>query len=62
MKKSSNIKSIHVNEEISKKAAAVDLELKDIDLKEIIRMDFKTSCLKSGCLQCNRQWPRKWRH
>jgi hypothetical protein len=38
MKKSSNIKSIHVNEEISKKAAAVDLELKDIDLKEIIRM------------------------
>lgn len=50
MKKSSNIKSIHVNEEISKKAAAVDLELKDIDLKEIIRMGLQDFMFEVGML------------
>ena len=50
MKKSSNIKSIHVNEEISKKAEAVDLELKDIDLKEIIRMGLQDFMFEVGML------------
>lgn len=50
MKKSSNIKSIHVNEENSKKSAAVALELKDIDLNEVIRMGLQNFMFEVGML------------
>jgi transposase-like protein len=50
MKKSSNIKSIHVNEEKSKKPASIAFDLKSVDLKEIIRMGLQDFMFEVGMI------------
>lgn len=50
MKKSSNVKSIHVNEENSKKALAFGLDLKEIDLKEVLKMELEEVMFRAGLI------------
>ncbi len=50
MKKSSNIKSIHVNEEISNKEPSAEFELKDIDLKAVIRQGLQDFMFEIGMM------------
>ncbi len=38
MKKSSTVKSLHVNEEKSKKTPVVDFDLKAVNLQEVIKL------------------------
>ncbi len=50
MKKSSNIKSIHVNEEKSKKPASIEFDLKSVNLQEIIRMGLQDFMFEVGMI------------
>ncbi len=50
MRKSSNIKSIHVNEENSKKAPVLKFDLKDIDLGEVVRMGLQDFMFQVGMI------------
>ena len=50
MKKSSNVKSIRVNEEKVKETANVELDLKSMDLKEIIKMGLQDFMFEVGML------------
>ncbi len=50
MKKSSTVKSIHVNEEKSKKTPAIDLELKTVNLQEIIQMGLQDFMFEVGMI------------
>ncbi len=50
MRKSSNIKSIHVNEKNSKKAQAIDFNLKEIDLGEVVRMGLQDFMFQVGMI------------
>jgi len=50
MKKSSNVKSIRVNEEISNKAPAIDFDLKNLNLQEVIRMGLQDFMFEVGMI------------
>jgi transposase-like protein len=50
VKKSSNIKSIHVNEEISKKSPSAALELKNINLEDVIRQGLQDFMFEIGMM------------
>jgi putative transposase len=50
MKKSSNVKSIRVNPEISKKPPAIDFDLKDVNLQEVIQMGLQGFMLEVGMI------------
>lgn len=50
MNKSSNVKSIHVNEEKSKKTPAIDFDLKTVNLQEIIQMGLQDFMFEVGMI------------
>lgn len=50
MKKSSNVKSLRVNEDKAKKAATVELDLKSVDLKEVVRMGLQQFMFDVGMM------------
>jgi putative transposase len=50
MRKSSNVKSIRVNEEISKQAPSIDFDLKNINLQEVIRMGLQDFMFEVGMI------------
>lgn len=50
MKKSSNVRTIAVKEEIAKKAPAVDVELKRVDLDAIVRMGLQEFIFEVGMM------------
>ncbi len=50
MKKSSTVKSIHVNEEKSKKSPVVDLDLKAVNLQEVIKMGLQDFFFEVGMI------------
>lgn len=50
MKKSSNVKNIRVKEEKTKKVPAVEIDLKTLDLKEVIRMGLQDFMFGVGML------------
>ena len=56
MKKSSNVKSFRVNEEKIKKSANVELDLKSLDLKEVIRMGLQDFMFEAGSWRFRRHW------
>lgn len=50
MKKSSNVKHIHVKEENTKKAPAIDLKVQSLDLQEIVRMGLQGFMMEVGMI------------
>jgi putative transposase len=50
MKKSSNVRAITVNEENSKKALAFGLDLSQIDLKEVLKMELEEVMFRAGLI------------
>jgi len=50
MKKSSNVKSIHVKEENSKKAPSIALELENLDLQAVIKMGLQDFMFQVGMM------------
>lgn len=50
MKKSSKVRSISVNEENSKKALAFGVDLKEIDLKEVLKMELDEVMFRAGLI------------
>lgn len=50
MNKSSNVKSINVNEEKFKKTPAVDFDLKTVNLQEIIHMGLQDFMFEVGMM------------
>jgi transposase-like protein len=50
MTKSSNVKSIRVNQEISKKPPAIDFDLKAVNLQEVIQMGLQSFMLEVGMI------------
>lgn len=50
MKKSSNVKPLRVNEDLAKKAPAVDVELKKVDLDAIVKMGLQDFMFQVGMI------------
>jgi hypothetical protein len=48
MNKSSNVRNISVNEENSKKAASFGLDLKNIDLEEVLKLELSELMFRAG--------------
>lgn len=54
MKKSSSVRNISVNEENAKKALAFGIDLTDIDLEEVLKMELNEVMFKSGLITVQR--------
>lgn len=54
MKKSSNVRNISVNEENAKKALAFGIDLKEVDLEEVLKMELNEVMFKSGLITVQR--------
>ncbi len=50
MKKSSTVKSLHVNEEKSKKTPVVDFDLKAVNLQEVIKLGLQDFFFEVGMI------------